>query len=486
MKCAVYIRVSTDNEEQKTSLVNQKSYFVDFIQKNNYDLYDFYEDVESGTTEKRENLQRLLKDAENKKFDIILTKEISRLARNVETIYKIKKITENNNIGIYTADNSFNTLTNNTGMLGLWAWIAENESQKISERVKIALNSKAKRGEMKGSNAPFGYYKKDCKLYKKDDFTVDIVKKIFSDYLSGKGLDTIARELTKSKVITPAAVNNKKNRGTVWHGRTIQLILQNKAYIGHLVQSKQESISVTNKKRRNIAEENQIIVKNSHEPIISKDDFNLAQQLLKTRAKNKIRPLPNSHLFSNLLFCADCGKGMHYKANRKGYVCGSYDKWGKLLCSSHIVREKDLINIIKNDINTIISKQKQTDSLDSFKIKIQQKEKEFQNENKNLKVQIDALTSRKVNCLKKFIDNLITKEEYDLIVADTSTNLINFNNKISKNEAILKKFKNANIPNFDFKKITKIDKGFLTKIVNKIEVKENGDLKIDYKFSNPF
>lgn len=110
-------------------------------------------------------------------------------------------------------------------------------------------------------------------------------------------------------------------------------------FTGH----KAETISANTYKRRNIPDEEHIIVEKTHEGIISKNDFLTVQTMMKNRTKNKgVKPKPNNHLFSGLLFCNDCGKGMHFKANRKGYVCGTFDKWGTIKCTSHIVREKNL------------------------------------------------------------------------------------------------------------------------------------------------
>ena len=102
MKCAIYIRVSTQKIEQQASLKNQRELFINFIQEHNWELYDFYVDIESGTTSNRENLNRLIKDMEQRKFNMVLAKELSRLARNGELSYKIK----NNNA---TNSNTYNT-----------------------------------------------------------------------------------------------------------------------------------------------------------------------------------------------------------------------------------------------------------------------------------------------------------------------------------------------------------------------------------------
>ncbi|MEN0648143.1 recombinase family protein [Caldifermentibacillus hisashii] len=113
-------------------------------------------DVESGTTAKREELQKLIEDAQNKEFDIILAKELSRLARNGELSYKIKNLCENQGIHIITLDNAINTLTGNTHMLGLYAWMYEQESQNTSNRVKETLKTRAKMDFLKDQTLHMG------------------------------------------------------------------------------------------------------------------------------------------------------------------------------------------------------------------------------------------------------------------------------------------------------------------------------------------
>ncbi|MCY8996782.1 recombinase family protein [Bacillus inaquosorum] len=156
--------------------------------------HKFYVGVQSGTTAKRKKLQRMIEDAQDKKFDIILAKELSRLARNDELSYKIKNLCEKNQgIHIITLDNAINTLTGNTNMFGLYTWMYEQESQNTSNRVKETLKTRAKKGLFKGSNPPYGYEVKEGKLFIRDDETPEIVRKIFREYLEGSGRESIAR-----------------------------------------------------------------------------------------------------------------------------------------------------------------------------------------------------------------------------------------------------------------------------------------------------
>lgn len=128
MRRAIVVRVSTGRIEQETSLENQKRMFYRFVADHGWDIYDFYVDQKSGTTEKREGLQRLFKDGINGNYDIILAKELSRLARNVPLAYKIRDMVELQNLELITLDGAINTIEKKGNMFGLYAWIHELEA----------------------------------------------------------------------------------------------------------------------------------------------------------------------------------------------------------------------------------------------------------------------------------------------------------------------------------------------------------------------
>ncbi|MEH7483332.1 recombinase family protein [Neobacillus drentensis] len=192
MKCAVYIRVSTDKEEQKASLSNQRELFLNYIQNKGWTVYDFYVDVESGTSAKgRPGLQQLIEDAEKRKFDVILAKELSRLARNGGLSYKIRDLAERNGIHIITLDNAINSLEGNIHMFGLYAWVYETESQRTGERIKSALKTRARKGLFKCSIAPYGYDVLDGKLYVKEDESSHMVRVYLEIILKEKDLTAL-------------------------------------------------------------------------------------------------------------------------------------------------------------------------------------------------------------------------------------------------------------------------------------------------------
>ncbi|MNW41170.1 Recombinase [compost metagenome] len=489
MRCAVYIRVSTDKEEQKTSLENQRSLFYEYLEKQGWDVFDFYIDVESGTTGKRENLQRLIKDAKERKFDVIAAKELSRLARNGGLSYQIRDIAMENRIHIVTLDNAINTLEGKGEMFGLYAWMYEQESQRTSTRIKVALSSKAKKGEFKGSVPPYGYRLNSGKLVLAEDETPNNVKRIFRMYLEGKGFDAIARTLTREGCPTPAQVIGKKNAGLYWQGTSIKKILTNPHYIGDLVQGRQTTVSVTSKVREEIPREKQIITENAHQALISREDFEAVQQYMKGRKRQQAKPKAKKHLFTNYLFCADCGKALWYVQYRKGYVCGNYYKHGKHVCSQHSVKEKELIEVILTDIRSSAETLNENEIMGRLEVKTLQARKQAEKQMQLLQRRIEKLKEQKTGLIRLLASGTITETEYKeatesgnaelLILQDQLKGFQSLQGNKSSQESIVR-LKNELK---QFMKLGELTSEMVHRLVEKIEVKADGSVNIHYKFA---
>lgn len=360
MKKAVgYFRVSTNREEQKQSLENQKNLFLNFIQENNYEFHNFYVDAKTGTVAKRKNFMKMLDDAEKGLFDVIIVKELSRLARNQELATKVKRIMENRDVRIISIDGKVDTFDDDKNRTyGLFAWVYQEEAESTSTRIKNSFLTKQLNGEFIGSNPPYGYNKVGKKLVPREDETAENVKFMFKKYLEGWGFKRIAQYLTDNDYPTPAQVSEKANAGLYWFGSSVKKILSNPHYMGHLVQNRETTRSVVNKNRRQVPKDEQVWVYNTHDALIDETTFNLVQQKLdanKKKGKGKgTRKKPNLHLFTGMAFCADCGKAMRYRKNINSYVCSAYHNHGAKACSSHQINEDRLIAVIKKDLKKFI------------------------------------------------------------------------------------------------------------------------------------
>lgn len=375
-------------------------------------------------------------------------------------------------------------------MFGIYAWLYEQESQRISKRVKGTLRLTAKQGVFQGSIPPLGYFVENGKLFVRKDYTVEVVKRIFEGYISGKGFSRIANELTKEGIPTPGQIVNRKNRGLLWQDSTIKVILSNPHYTGDLVQHRETTTSVTTKKRKKVDRNKQIIVENTHEPIISKQDFEIVQKLMEERKRS--RPYAKKHLFTNIAYCADCGRSMHYKANRKGYVCGNYNKHKDIICTAHFIKEENLIALLTDEIKQLFQLLNENNFNSILEKKINSMIKKDRVQLSKTIKEIESLKSEKVEALRMKVRRELSDEEYQLLLTDNNLRLTD----LTSRRKIIEKSLNESSTSLNFDTLNKelnvfistpiLTPNFLHKFIERIEIKENGSPKIYYRFSDSY
>lgn len=306
LKAAAYCRVSTDHKDQVNSLTNQKRYFEEYINRNPlWKLTEIYADegITGTSTKKRDAFNRMITDAGHHKFDLILTKEISRFARNtLDSIFYTRKL-KDLGIGVIFLNDNINTLDSDAELrLTIMASIAQEESRKTSDRVKWGQKRRMEQGVVFG-HSMLGYDIKDGKMTVNEE-GAKIVSLIFHKFVNeGKGTYTIAKELEEDR-ITPHHYMKK------WSNTVILRILQNEKYAGDLIQKKTFTPSyLSHEKKYNKGEEDLVILRNHHEPIIDKELFNKAQAELERRRfkQGHGTRYSNRYCFSGKLKCGFCG-----------------------------------------------------------------------------------------------------------------------------------------------------------------------------------
>lgn len=481
MRCAVYVRVSTDMDTQKTSIAHQKNFFEKYIESKRWQLYKIYKDVESGTSiKKREGLQELIEDSKQNKFDIVLTKSISRFARNTLEGLIIIRDFRARNIRFVTIEDGFDSEEYDEFMFTLLLSIAQKESEKMSERIKFGKLCRAKNGYYNGSHPPYGYKKIDkYKIISAEDISTYVVQKIFKMYLEGKGIYKIAKELNEKGYPTPSQVARKKNSTFIWHQSTVRKILSNRFYVGDLIQNKSSTVNPITGERK-INKEEIISIKNTHEAIIERTIFEEVQRRFNKNKKKKA--CNQKHLFSNVLVCGECGSKMHYKKDKDAYICGKLNKMGKNYCKGACISEKVLKEIIcielKKNIHEYICK-------NTFIQEIEKEEKCFDVKNKIKKIEksIIKLEQRKSRLLDMRMDDLVDEKLYlrkmkemkaqKSLLEETKGRI---SEKIMDNKG---KTKEVIEDIFTFKNL---DRMIINKLIEKIKVSNNMEIVIEYNF----
>lgn len=325
IRCAAYCRVSSSSEDQLHSYAAQVKFYSEiFIGSENEELVDIYADEGiSGTgTEKRSEFQRLIRDCKRGKIDRIYTKSISRFARNTKDCLNTVRLLKELGITIiFEEDNIDTAKISDEFMITVMGGLAQEESISISQNLRWSIKKRMENGTYEPSSVPYGYIKKDGKLVVEPS-DAQVVKTIYSWYLSGMGLSKIANELNRRGV--PPII-----RGSKWYTFPIKYILKNERYIGDMLLQKYYSTdTLPYKKISNKGEKDKYLIRDSHEAIISKDDFNRVQRLFSERENKYYNGKRNKSIFSSIIKCGNCETSFKRKNDRGKYywVCRNHDE----------------------------------------------------------------------------------------------------------------------------------------------------------------
>lgn len=367
-----YARVSTDHLEQKKSLQNQVEHFEQYIKENPNWTYvkGYVDDGITGTSDvKRDNFMKMIEDARSGKFDLIVTKEISRFSRN--TLDSIKYTRELLSYGVavlFVNDNINTAMPDSELRLTIMASMAQDEIRRLSERVKFGMNRAIERGEILGNDLLYGYKKdKDTGVLNIIEEEAKVVRRIYELYA--------VEELTLSKIVkTLNSEGLKTCQGKKWCISTISRMIENPKYKGYYCARKSEIVDYMTKKIKYFEKDDWVIYEDKTRipPIIDEDLWDRANNRLISRKKafserkQDKSIYKNRYLYSAKIYCAEHNTVFHRREFRKNkkditWVCSEYLKNGKSTCDSPNIREseldaifKDLISKLQIDSNEVI------------------------------------------------------------------------------------------------------------------------------------
>lgn len=281
---AIYARVSTEHEAQISALGNQIQYYDDLFEKHpEWELYDRYidEGITGTSVKKRKNFMRMMQDASKNKFDLIVTREVSRFARNTVDTLQQTRILRREGVEVYFTEDNIWTMNDEDGELRLtiMATLAQNESKKTSVRVKAGQMISFKNGVLYGNGNILGY-DRIGKEYVLNELQARTVRRIFDLYLDGNGVRKIQFVLEKEGHLTATGL-------TKWQPGNISRILRNSFYCGTIVYRKQFVPDfLEQKKINNFGEVDKVIVEGRHTPIVTKEQFEKVQQILSSKSES--------------------------------------------------------------------------------------------------------------------------------------------------------------------------------------------------------
>ncbi len=366
---ALYIRLSKEDENEgpSESVTNQKSLLDEFVKENRLTVYDTYiDDGWSGTSFNRPGFQRMIADIEEKRVNMVITKDLSRLGRDyILTGHYMERYFPENRIRYISLLDGIDTGVDSTAndITPFRAIMNDMYAKDISKKIKSVKRDKQRKGLFIGGKPVYGYKKHPTEKNKNviDPEAAPMVRRIFAMALEGKTCRQIAIRLNEEKVPTPAtyAGLNQGHTGPyagMWSSERISDMLQNETYMGNMVQGRTVKISYKSPKCLKQARENWIVVKGTHEPLIDAEAFQKARMLVKSR--NHTRSRTYDFLLKGLIFCHECGYPLAV-INRKNaagedvlyFICRTYQRFTKAgVCTSHTIKEKTVTDAVLSKV----------------------------------------------------------------------------------------------------------------------------------------
>ena len=380
---ALYCRLSVEDtkgekkngkEDLSNSIQNQKAMLLQYARNHRFPHPTFFiDDGYSGVTYDRPGFQKMLDEIEAGHVGAVITKDLSRLGRNSALTGLYINYTFPQNDVRYIAINdhfdSINPNSTDSDIAGIKNWFNEFFAKDTSRKIRAVQKAKGERGERLTVHVPHGYMKnpENPKEWIIDEEAAQVVKKIFTLCMNGRGPSQIADQLEKDKILTPTAYKNKQGVKTPhtepenpyrWHESTIVNILERKEYIGATVNFKTYTNSIWDKKQRENPEENRVIFYNTHPAIIEQEVFDKVQEIRQQRHRRTATG--KSSPFSGLVFCADCKQKLYYSTTkyfekRQDFFTCSTHRANKDKCSGHYIRAVVLEDLVWNHMKEVIS-----------------------------------------------------------------------------------------------------------------------------------
>lgn len=511
----IYIRLSQEDKNKKyesdsESIINQKEILKDYCLKNGFNLIDEYvDDGYSGTNFDRPGFIRLIEDIKNKKINLVVVKDLSRLGRDhVMTGYYIETYFPENKIRFISIVENYDSMKNQASNDSSTFIIACNDyySKQNSLKIRNVLDSKRRDGKFIGSKPCYGYMRdpKDKGHLIIDPNTAQYVKLIFELRSNDIGISEIATRLTKLRAPTPSSYKNKiistiTKEEYVWSIHSVKKILENRMYTGDMVQHTQTKISYKSKKKIKLDQSLWVIVENTHEPLVDKEIFRIINKKRdnhnrKVEVKTK-RPI---RLLEGLIYCKECGNrlGVIYRKNHNYWTinCNRYARDPiREKCKTHFFPYDNFEEEVLEQLKILLSNLFKELNVKELNAEIingtNLGTKSFDEIKKSIEKDILKLSSNIQTAYQDRIDGNISLESYKMIVSPYEQKKRILKDKLEEIELeILKRKNGANkIPNYTKKikellNIEKPNRDLLFTIIDRIEADEYRNVTIKFKY----
>ena len=419
-RAALYVRLSKEDETEgpSQSVTNQKSLLYEFTEKHRLSVYDIYvDDGFSGTSFDRPDFNRMIRDIEDHKVNMVITKDLSRLGRDyIMTGHYMERYFPEHQVRYISLLDGIDTGIESTAndITPFRAIMNDMYAKDISKKIKSVKHDKQNKGLFIGWKPPYGYKSHPDTSNKLiiDEEAASIVRRVFSMALSGISCRKIADALNEEHIPSPSAyarfnVGNKGPYTGLWCGQRISEILKNEVYIGNMVQGRMVKVSYKSKKYIRRPPDQWIVVEHTHDPIIDEESFRKVALMLNSRAHTRSRTY--EYLLKGMVFCHECGAALVVlnrptasRDVRLFFVCQTYQRFTKArICTCHSIKVDTLTEAVLAKVRQVCSNYLNSASL----LPIAQKTIERSQSENSVDSEIQAI-DRKLNSISANLDQM--------------------------------------------------------------------------------
>ena len=490
LRVAAYCRVSTDDEDQIKSYNSMVTHYTELIQNNKEWIFSgiYADKAITGTKiDKRDEFQRLIQDCMDGKIDMVIAKSLPRFARNTLDTLKYVRMLKERNIAVYFEVEKINTLKDGEFLMTILSSVAQQEVENTSAYVKKGLKMKMKRGELVGFQGCLGYdYDVETKTISINEEGAVLVRYIFDRYVAGAGSTMIARELNEQGHLTI--------RGNSWTSSSVMGIINNEKYKGDILLGKTFTVDPISKRRLdNLGEEDRYYIHNHHEPIITEEQFERAQEMRNRRngnrkhnvAPGKREKFSRQFAFSCMIECGFCGSNLsrrswhsNSKYKKTMWQCVKSTKEGKRFCpDSKGIPEQVIEDAFIESYRMLCNDNK--DVLEEFLKRTEKAlgENSIEDQLHKLQKNMEKVSSKRKKLLDNYLKGIIEQDIYEETDVELKTELTNVRAKLEYLQQQSDEKNSLQRRISDFKKalshnevLEEFDRGIFESIVEKVIV----------------
>lgn len=504
-KAAVYCRLSREDGDrpESDSIANQRKLLMEYVKDHpEITVFDYYiDDGYTGTNFNRPSFQRMLDDIEDGSVTCVLVKDLSRFGRDyIDAGRYLERWLPNHGVRFIAVTDNIDSERGAYDMtVPLKNLFNAQYAKDISQKVKSSLNTKRQRGEFIGAFASYGYRKdpRDHNHLVIDPAAAAVVQRIFTLFEGGTGKARIAKILNAENIPCPSEYkrmmgeryhnSNRLNNTTYWTYATIHRILKCEMYVGNMEQGRDQRIQLhgaAKRKRR----DDWIIVKGTHAPIVSQDQWDRVQSLLSRGARTPAFE-QNVSPFAGFLKCGDCGRSMSKTTwgDKTFYTCGSYKRYGPTVCSKHYITQAALEKIVLSDLNGVIAGRKNLQTLIGRGERESPPATRTHSEQDRLTAAIARIRRMRQGAYEDYREKLISKTDFLNYRRDYEAQeraLQAQLNRLAETETRGGPPDSPWVRNLvKLGRLTSLDRPTIAEAIQGIRIFENGSIEITYRFS---